>query len=227
MYFSCPLPARPKATGKLNHGELAVAILEKTRGDRHAQTPIIRAKLKALRQMLEVAPPKDIGEALAINIVAGFALELSLKIFYMTFRDIAPPASHNLNTLWRNFPIEWREEVDQNYRKDNKIRENIYLFAIQRAEFAPEAPRDHTIIGMGTADGLFMAISDTFTYARYFYEKVDVGEWAHVTTPLHQMRVMIDVLSSLYDHLLRVSAAASMNAAGNIANSDGTSTSQA
>jgi hypothetical protein len=148
----------------------------------------------------------DVGGALATNMITGFALELSLKLFYMTFNEEAPPATHNLNDLWHGLPEDWRAEISREYAGDARSKAEIVLIALQRAPSAPSPPAAHDAPKLGSADGFFKTMSEAFTYARYFYEKVEVGEWAHIVSAPNHFLAMIDVLASFYEHRLTEAA---------------------
>lgn len=144
---------------------------DRDRGKRHNQTPLIRAQINALRKMLEDAQPEEIGAVLATNIIAGFALELSLKLFYMTFFDKGPKFTHDLRDLWSGLPSKWRREVDREYRRDARSKKDFSIFALQSAPSLPNVPDNHKLPSVGTADELFTAVSVMFTDARYFFKK--------------------------------------------------------
>lgn len=76
----------------------------RSRAERHALTPIMRDQINSLRKLLDTNPTDDVGKILSTNMIAGFVLELSLKLFYMTFHDNVPPTTHNLQALWEDFP---------------------------------------------------------------------------------------------------------------------------
>lgn len=59
----------------------------------------MRELIAALRKMLERGEPDDLGSILAVNMTAGLALELSLKLFFMSFQESPPPKTHRLADL--------------------------------------------------------------------------------------------------------------------------------
>jgi len=150
------------------------------------------------------AEQSQIGEVLAANIAGGFALELALKLFYMTFHEQTPPRGHNLDKLWKGLPNEWRNDMARNYARDPRAQAPIMLFAFRRSPQPPDRPDGYEVGEFASADGLFVAIADIFCDSRYFYERVTERAWAHVAHPMAQMSAMLDVLVGFYDHLLRV-----------------------
>ena len=182
-----------------------------SRAARHAQTPVMRGQVSSLRTFALAASERAgdvnstnqaIGELLTSNMAAGFALELALKLFFMTFHEDAPENTHRLERLWQKLPSEWRSEVDRVYREDPRSASPVHLLALQRADTPPPVPQDYKRPRLSTADSLFASLSETFVSSRYFYERVAAGEWAVAEHPIGQTMAMLDVLTAFYDYLL-------------------------
>lgn len=52
-------------------------------------------------------------------------------------------------------------------------------------------------------------MSQIFIHARYYYEIVEVGEWALIVSAPGHLFAMTDLLMSFYEHLLREAEAES------------------
>lgn len=176
--------------------------IEKSRAERHSQTPVIRSAIRGLKEIIPSSDPSEIGGALATNTTAALALELSLKLIYMSFNKNAPPRSHELSVLWAGLPGEWRSEIDRNYRASHADFETFPAFAMQRSTEQPDKPTRRAGVDLTTADKFFGELSNEFVRARYFYETVEVGSWSFVFCPRKAMLVMIDILEAFYDHLM-------------------------
>ena len=186
--------------------------LKANRAARHTQTPIMRAQVSSLRTLAldassragaAVSTGQSIGELLASNMAAGFALELALKLFFMTFHEDPPENIHNLQRLWEKLPPIWQAEIDREYRRDARSSSTVSLLALQNADSPPPVPQAYPRPRLATADNLFASLSETFVSSRYFYERVEAGEWAVAEHPISQMIAMIDVLTAFYEHLLK------------------------
>ena len=186
-----------------------------TRGLRHSQTPIMVDQMRALRDMArragegasQASLPDQIGAILTSNMLAGFALELGLKLFFMSFKETPPPGTHNLKTLFDDFPLNWRTAIDSAYRSDSRSRANYLVTGFQMSGTPPATSQEDVEAGsFGSADAFFDSVSLIFVRSRYFFEEVFAAEWVFVTHPIEQMLAMIDVLDAFYHHVLREAA---------------------
>lgn len=199
--------------GLAGKGKLMTNRKVRSRAARHSQTPIMVSQIRSLCVMASEASARAtantgvvseadvLGDILASNMAAVFALELSIKVFYMSFKDDPPELIHELDKLWFGLPENWRMEIDRVYQSDRRRESNINVFAMKTSKNAPERPAGYTPRPMLSADGMFLSLSRDFIYSRYFYEHVDGEDWAYVEHPIHQMLAMIDVLGAFYEHL--------------------------
>lgn len=182
-----------------------------SRGLRHSQTPIMVDQMRALREMALRASqdakhaelPNQIGAILTSNMLAGFALELGLKLFFMTFKESPPPGTHNLKVLFDDLPPGWRTEIDSAYQSDPRSRANYSVSAFQISGTTPNTPQEDVEAGsFGNANAFFESVSLIFVRSRYFFEEVSASDWVFVSHPIEQMLAMIDVLDAFYRHLI-------------------------
>lgn len=173
-----------------------------SREQRYAQTPIIIEQIKSLRNLLEYTETKELGGALSSNMIGGFALEISLKLFYMTFNESPPNDTHKLYELWENFPHEWKFNINREYIKNNRSNSKIYLFALKKSRNSPMPPQSYCLPKIISADDFFKYYSNMFFDSRYLYEKINDGEWLHVSSSPARTLAMLDTLTSFYEWLL-------------------------
>lgn len=172
------------------------------RSDRHEQTILMREQIIAYHEVLAGMEPDGVGSALAVNMVGGFALELSLKLFYMSLKDEGPDRGHSLCKFWLGLPDEFREEIDREYQKDPRSKAEYPIFGLQRSAVQPR-PEDKVFHWTGTADSFFKMTDKNFVEARYFYEEVSVGQWKYFAAPKEPMLAMLDVLLAFYQSFAR------------------------
>lgn len=172
---------------------------------RHAQTPMVLLQIEALEVVAReasvhaLASPtgKDIGHVLTSNMSAAFALELGLKLFYMTFFANGPPATHSLAKLYAGLPSKIRTNIAVDYRT-NLPNSNIKIFGFQLSPAAPQTPVAQLGQIYATANELFAGGDQAFVAARYFFEQIGNVNWSTIEHPIDQMLHMSAVLRSVY-----------------------------
>src|SRR5262249_27387120 len=114
---------------------------------RHAQTPMVVLQIEALEIVAREASLRaltsptgdDIGHVLTSNMSAAFAIELGLKLFYMTFCKNGPPATHSLAKLYAGLPSKTSTNIAVAYRT-NLPNSNIKVFGFQLGPSPPQTP---------------------------------------------------------------------------------------
>lgn len=186
-----------------------------SRTARHQRVPIMLAQVTALRTVALEASQRasspdqaiQIGEILTSNMNAGFALELVLKSFFMSFHEEPPARVHGLHGLYKQLPEPWRHQIDGAYRTDPRRQSDVVSVAYQAAPTAPETPEPLSgLAEFKTAESCFAAVSTIFHDSRYFFEEIGAGGWATIRHPIGQMVAMIDVLAAFRQHLLTEAA---------------------
>ena len=175
----------------------------------------MRGQVRALRELALVASREaisadgrlDVGSLLSSNMCAGLAIELALKCFFMTFREQPPPGIHRVHALFEELPPAWRAEMERAYKGDPRRNADVRIAAFQNAPTPPtapaHAPSPHEFASIEQA---LLTLNTIFHDSRYFYEFVGAGEWSIVDHPIEQMLAIIDVLTSMYEHLLNLAA---------------------
>jgi hypothetical protein len=166
----------------------------------------MRSQIGALRHSSEHAAAEagkargrdQIGHVLVSNLLGGFALELGLKMFYMTYYKEAT-RGHNLNKLYSNLPDQIRGDIAVSYSATLKGTPPINYYAFQVASDPPSVPEGVRRENYGSAKTLFSSVSSVFTRARYFFEGLRSEEWLVVSHPIYYMMVMSHVIDVVYD----------------------------
>lgn len=179
---------------------------------RHATTPVVRAQIRGLRAavqrsealVLHASESEQIGHALAANMNAGFALELGLKLFAMTFAQNVP-RGHHLKTLFDALPPQIRGDIASTY-EGGIVGSNIAVtsFAFQVSTAPPPTPFGGLTnsVGWGTAENFFESFNNGFVQARYFYEIVGESAWVAIDYPVAYSLAMMDTLDIVYQTYL-------------------------
>jgi hypothetical protein len=182
--------------------------IEDQRAARHRRIPLVRGQIFALREAavfssekVGAGPPgMDAGHMLTANMQAAFALELSLKLFHMTYAE-AEARGHDLKRLFNELPPKMCEDIRAAYEAPGQALPNIKAFAFQTSPIQPAPPTSGSGNRYAKADDLFEACSQLFVQARYFYEQVG-ADWVMIDHPMEYMLRMIDVLATVYDGYL-------------------------
>lgn len=180
-----------------------------TRSTRHSRVPIVRQQIRGLRdaaqrsaELVSLDPKTDdIGHVLAANMNAGFALELGLKLFSMTYADTVP-RGHELKKLYDNLPEQIRSDIALTYATGiENVLVPIKSFAFQISSTPPSTPTGPVGSGSGwaTAEKLFETADRTFEQARYFYEEIKSDQWISIDHPVRYLIAMIDTLDVVYE----------------------------
>lgn len=177
----------------------------------HSRVPIMRMQIQALRQASRsvgaASRPDDrldIGAVLTSNMLSGFALELGLKLFYMTFHEKAA-RGHDLTGLYEGLPDQIRGDISESYSASLEASTlgTIKLYAFRTSPEQPSVPEEWPPHRYDSATELFKAVSLLFVRARYFFEKVGPDDWAIMDHPVEHVLLMSDVLEVVYDEYLR------------------------
>lgn len=180
------------------------------RSARHAQIPIMSKQIHALRQIARSVSDQGralpyqaaIGFILTSNMMAGFALELGLKIFYMTFCGNGPPNTHSLLSLYNDLPAQIRGDIAATY--EHELQDTpIQLYAFMTAPRPPEPPEGGDGKRYDSAISLFESASDCFIKSRYFFENVGAADWSIVDHPIDYLLRMSDGMEVVYEHYAR------------------------
>lgn len=180
------------------------------RREMHAQVPIARAQIRSLRTLAQTASdlaasssaPDKIGHVLSAVLLAGFALELGLKIFSMTYRN-ERPRGHDLQTLFDALPSQIRGDIDATFEASEFRKPNIELIALISSPGVPATPTRTIDTRYDTAENVVRSSAHAFTKARYFFENVQSRDWAIVANPVHYMLILSNVIDVVYDEYLR------------------------
>jgi hypothetical protein len=182
--------------------------LDKKRGENHSRVPFMRSKIRALRRAAEAleeaipeAPERDVvGLVLASSMNAGFALELGLKLFFMTFYKQAAHG-HDLMKLFQKLPEQIRGDIVESYAASFAAsgQPPVKLYGYKISKEPPKRPAGISGKDFSSAIGLLDEASDAFVVARYFFERVGAGDWAVISHPLHYMLLVSGVLDVVYD----------------------------
>lgn len=179
---------------------------------RHSRAPLVRLQIRGLKAAAgqsatfarSGSESDRIGHALAANMNAGFALELGLKLFAMTFAQTVP-RGHDLKGLYDALPDQIRGDIVSTYETAIQGADvTVTSFAFQVSEGSPCPPSGNLsgTPGWWTAPTFFESANRTFEQARYFYECVEVGAWAAIDYPAAYLVAMIETLDVVYQAYL-------------------------
>lgn len=171
---------------------------------------MVRSQIRALREKSTNAKsikknPENIGEVLASNMISGFALELGLKIFYMTYSH-SVPRHHDLLRLYENMPQQIKDDVALSYAVTydaNQFDKEVKFYAHTFSEKCPEKPQFNLDKSFSTASDLFCNISPIFTQSRYYFETVSNLDWSIIPNPIQHMDLMSGVLDIVHEEYLK------------------------
>jgi hypothetical protein len=165
---------------------------------------MVREQIAALRQQasLRANGNQEIGRILSANMAAAFALELGLKVFYMTFEEEGPPRTHELKLLFLGLPAPIVVDITCGYAAVVPRLQSAKVLALTVSPEMPSLPNGACGGGWGAAPDFFETASRAFVEARYFYEKVTDAGWATVTDLSPVMVEMSQVLDRVYDGYL-------------------------
>lgn len=177
------------------------------RTQRHARHPIVREQIIALLdaarftgEQVETVPsgaPAPIGLVLTSNMLAGFALELGLKLFYMTYRDDGPTNTHDLLALFEGLPPKIQADVATLYARMPK-KDTIRVYALITSPTQPNKPTATSTKGYSDARSAFESASKLFVQSRYFYETVTGDDWSMIDHPYDGLITLCRALITVY-----------------------------
>jgi hypothetical protein len=177
-----------------------------------SRVPIMRSQIRSLRSAAErvhssldkASLPDQWGVFLVAGMNAGFALELGLKLFFMTYHMHAV-RGHDLRELFRKLPAQMQGDIRESYAASvvaSSLPANIKVLALRTSKQQPEKPKGFKGNDVSNADGLFEDTWDAFEQGRYFFEKVDSDGWVKTGYPIEHMLLMSGVLDLVYDTYL-------------------------
>lgn len=130
--------------------------------------------------------------------LAGFALELGLKQFYMAFCE-SRPHGHNLQALYDGLPDQMRAGISAAYASAEPPTEPIMAFGLRISEQQPETPSPTPASDFDTAEGVIAGASSAFIKSRYFFEETGTSTWATIETAVPHMTLLSEVLDTVLD----------------------------
>lgn len=187
---------------------------QKTERERnHERVPIMRSQIRALTGAAQTAHKSadqalvndQAGMLLAAGMNAGFALELGLKLFYMTFHERAG-WGHDLRKLFFDLPPQIQGDISESYVASlaaSSLPATFRLAAFRTSQEPPPKPEGSLSYDITTAQGLFDTAWDAFERGRYFFDKVGPDDWAVTGYPIDHMLLMVGVLDVVYDEYIR------------------------
>jgi hypothetical protein len=136
--------------------------------------------------------------------LSGFALELGLKMFYMTYHEKAAHG-HDLIALFEGLPDQIRGDISKSYAASLAASTlgTIKLYAFRVSREQPDVPEKAPASRYDSAAELFKAVSLLFVRARYFFEQVHSDDWAIMEHPVEYVCLMSGVLDVVYDEYIR------------------------
>lgn len=176
------------------------------RREMYAQVPVARAQIRALRNQAEAAAvaaehttgEDHLGHVLTSVMLAGFALELALKIFGMTYGD-RRPRGHNLKELFDQLPAQVQADISASFAASNFPQPPITVYGLIRSEHEPPKPSEVIRSRYDTAENVILYSANSFRRARYFFEEVRSGEFSTIENSVHYMIALSHVLDVVYD----------------------------
>lgn len=174
----------------------------------HDRVPLMRAQIKTLRHMANhceegAGDPysAQIGAVLVSNMLGGFALELGLKLFYMTFHRKAVHG-HELANLFGELPDQIRGDISETYAGSIRNMSEIKYYGFITSAHVPSPPAETQSASYGSAEEFFKAASKIFVQSRYLFEEVGPNDWTIIPHPISYMTIMSNVLDVVYDEYL-------------------------
>ncbi|MEA1013734.1 hypothetical protein [Sphingosinicella sp. LY1275] len=135
--------------------------------------------------------------------VAAFAIELSLKLFYMAYAPNAPKRKHDLHDLFLGLHPTIQADIRATFEGNLREHPNVPLLAFRTSPTMPDPPSEVPAgLPFATADGLLEQCSKLFVQARYFPEQVG-DAWVMISHPLSYLLHMIDSLRVVFDAYLQ------------------------
>jgi hypothetical protein len=197
--------AKNKDLVELSPEELAAFKLEM-----YSQVPLARAQIRSLRAQAEAAADlvgdatdhDAIGRVLTSVMLAGFALELGLKIFPMTYGS-KRPRGHNLRKLFDELPEQIRNDISASYAASTFPKPLVLIYALISTKEQPQVPEGVRRARYDTAENVIEHSADAFTKARYFFEDVRAADWVTISHGVHYMLVLSHILDVVYDEYLK------------------------
>lgn len=177
------------------------------RNKRHARHPIVRQQINALldaarftSEQAATVPSSDpapIGLVLTSNMLMGFALELGLKLFYMTYYKDGPANTHDLLALFEGLPPKIQADVAELYARMPK-QDTIRVHAFITSSVQPSKPTASSTKGYADARSAFESASKLFVQSRYFYETVTDDDWSMIDHPFDSLIALGRALLTAY-----------------------------
>ncbi len=183
---------------------------EVARTQAHQQIPIVRAQIRSLRRLSDEAHRAferntsnhdDIGELVNSVMLAGFALELGLKTFMMTWSSNGR-RGHNLVTLFKRLPPQMQGDIEASFAASSFSKSEVMSVGLKFAPAQPVVDIPVPASDFRTAEGVLWHAARAFEQVRYFFEKVSSDQWAVLTDATHYMLALSEVLDVVCDAYL-------------------------
>lgn len=176
------------------------------KNEMYSQVPIARAQIRSLRTQAEFAASRaanastsdQIGHVLTSVMLAGFALELGLKVYCMTYGN-ERPRGHDLKELFDSFPEQVRNDISASFEASIFPKPPITVYGFTTAKDQPSAPSEVPESRYDTAENVLLHSATAFTKARYFFEDIKLEHWATIDHAVHYMLALSNVLDVVYD----------------------------
>lgn len=130
--------------------------------------------------------------------LAGLALELGLKLFFMSYFKDGPPRTHLLSQLFNELPAQIRDDIAETYATGEAQNSDIKVYAFMNSPTPPAKPEGVHRKNYHDAAAVFDSASDSFVRSRYFFEMIDGSGWSVVDHPIDYMLGMSRVLELVY-----------------------------
>lgn len=169
---------------------------------------LVRAQIKDLQATMRRDVDRDfptqmqgIAAAMNANMVAGFCLELGLKLFFLTYYKEGA-RGHELLGLFDKLPAPIQADIEDCYAqisRDHGVIPSIPVFALQTSPNQPAVPSAPPQFSYETARDLLTLVNDLFVRSRYFAEEVGSIDWAMFPLPLSPSLRLSQAMDAVYD----------------------------
>ena len=146
----------------------------------------------------------QVPDVLTVLVLSGLSIELYFKSIMLAGQRGLVLKGHDLKTLYREFPGFLKKSLSKNYLfQTNGIDLPRVQFAAIMKNEKPEAPSNKKPdTKYDTFKNAISSISNIFTRSRYFYEEVNVDDYAYIEYPIDSIKAVIVSLDSTYESFL-------------------------
>lgn len=171
-----------------------------------SQVPILRAQIRSLRMQASTAfdlhsngfKNDRIGHALTSIMLAGFALELGLKQFFMAYRSTVP-REHDLYKLFGLLPPKMRDDISRTYAASTFERPELMAIALRLSAHRPNPPQNVPASNYDTAEEVVRCAANAFTKSRYFFERINNEVWTTIDFAVPYMLALSETFDVVFD----------------------------